>query len=193
LWREIDIEVQASPQNSFISNLITAEAGTRVWSPNIEDSTTAYPYGNDPAAGPVPAAFNTQSDFHTYAFEWLPTSVKWFIDGQLIRTKLDGVGKNSLPIPKISTKIVMNMWVFTNEDLGGGDPTLNQYPITGQYDWFRFYRWNQDTMYPCGATPGCLPEEDLTLAKNNQADPLPDKRPDLCTGADGMRTAPCGQ
>jgi endo-1,3-1,4-beta-glycanase ExoK len=190
LWREIDIEVQASPRNTFITNLITAEAGTRVWSPSIEDSTTQYPYGGGGTA--LPATFDTQSDYHVYAFEWLPTEIKWYVDDQLIRVKQDGVGKNSLPVPKESTKIVMNLWVFTSGDLGGGDPALNTFPITGHYDWFRFYKWNQDANYPCNDAPACLTESDLNLSKNNKTDPLPDKRPELCTGVDGMRTAPCG-
>lgn len=189
LWREIDIEVQASPQNTFITNLITAEAGTRKWSPTIEDSTTSYPYGN---GSPIPAGFDTRGDYHVYAFEWLPTEIRWYIDGALIRTKQDGAGKNSLPIPKVSTKIVMNLWVFAGKDLGGGDPALNKFPIAGQYDWFRFYKWDQETTYPCRATPGCLPAADLELSKNNAADALPDLRPELCTGVEGMRDAPCG-
>jgi endo-1,3-1,4-beta-glycanase ExoK len=190
LWREIDIEVQASPKTSFITNLITANAGTRVWSPNIEDSTTNYPYGA--AGSPIPGGFDTQSDYHVYAFEWLPTEIKWYVDGVLIRTKQDSVGKNALRVPKESTKIILNLWVFTGPALGGGNPANNTYPIAGSYDWFRFYKWNQDDAYPCAGTPGCLPAADLELAKNNVSDPLPDVRPELCTGIDGMRDAPCG-
>jgi beta-glucanase (GH16 family) len=190
LWREIDIEVQASPRSSFITNLITANAGTRVWSPNIEDSTTSYPYGA--AGSPIPGGFDTQSDYHVYAFEWLPTEIKWYVDGVLIRTKQDAVGKNALRVPKESTKIILNLWVFTGPALGGGNPANNTYPIAGSYDWFRFYKWNQDDTYPCTGTPGCLPAADLELAKNNVSDPLPDVRPELCTGVDGLRNAPCG-
>jgi len=189
LWREIDVEIQASPQNTFITNLITAPAGTRLWSSAIEDSTTSYPYGEGNA---IPQGFNTASDFHVYAFEWLPDSIKWYVDGVLVRTKIDGVGDNNLPVPKESTKIVMNIWVFTSQALGGGDPADNVYPITGTYDWFRFYRWDQDTMYPCEDAPACLPAADLELAKNNVDDGLPDIRPALCTGSDGLLNTPCG-
>jgi beta-glucanase (GH16 family) len=190
-WREIDIEIQASPNDSFISNIITAPAGQRFWSPAIEDATTSYPYGGQGSA--LPSGFDTTSDYHTYAFEWLPTSIKWFVDGTLIRVKEDGVGKNNLKVPTDSAKIVMNMWVFTSNALGGGDPSNNDYPITGYYDWFHFYKWNGDDTYPCDDTPSCLPAADLELAKNNVNDPLPDIRPALCTGEDGDVDAPCGQ
>lgn len=190
-WREIDIEVQASPQNSFITNLITAEPGTRTWNGGIEESARTYPFGGD-ASQPIPAGFDTQADYHVYAFEWLPTSVKWYVDGTLIRVKQDNVGKNSLPIPKLSTKIVMNLWIFPTKDLGGGDPAQNVYPIAGQYDWFRFYKWNQETTYPCANTPSCLSEDDLKLAKNNPNDGLPDIRPEMCTSATGKLDVACG-
>jgi endo-1,3-1,4-beta-glycanase ExoK len=191
-WREIDVEVQASPQNSFITNLITAAPGTRLWNGGIEESARQYPFGGDAAAGPVPAGFDTQADYHEYAFEWLPTSVKWYVDGKLIRAKTDGVGKNSLPIPKLSTKIVMNLWIFPTKDLGGGDPALNVYPVAGQYDWFRYYRWTGEDTYPCTNTPSCLSADDLKLAKNNPNDGLPDIRPEMCTGIDGMMNVACG-
>lgn len=193
LWREIDIELTASPQNNFISNIIVAPPGTRVWNGGIEDSTRTYPYGGNGGEA-LPGNFNTSSEFHTYAFEWLPTSVKWFIDGKLVRVKLDAQGKNSLVIPKESTKIIMNMWVFGNQNLGGGDPANNTYPITGEYDWFRYYRWTDEKTYPCAdlATRSCLTADDLKWAKNNPKDGLPDIRPPMCTGVTGMLDTACG-
>jgi beta-glucanase (GH16 family) len=192
LWREIDIEIQAAPTNTFISNIIVAPPGTRVWSGSIEDATTKYPYPAATGGNNALPVLNTTTDFHTYAFEWLPDSVKWYVDGTLIRTKLNGIGKNGLQIPKESTKIIMNLWVFTSKNLGGGDPAANVYPIKAEYDWFRFYKWNSDATYPCLNTPSCLPADDLKLAKNNPKDPLPDLRPDVCTGEDGKVDAPCG-
>jgi beta-glucanase (GH16 family) len=192
LWREIDIELTAAPQTDFISNIIVAPPGTRVWNAGIEDSTRSYPYGGNGGSG-LPGGFNTSSDFHTYAFEWLPTSIKWFVDGTMVREKLDGQGKNSLVIPKESTKIIMNMWVFGNQNLGGGNPAGNVYPIYGEYDWFRFYRWNNDATYPCAdQARSCVTADDLKWSKNNPKDPLPDIRPPMCTGADGKLDIACG-
>ena len=195
LWREIDIELTASPSNNFISNIIVAPKDTRVWNGGIEDSTRTYPY--EASGGPLPAGFNTQSDFHTYAFEWLPTSVKWYVDNTLVREKLNGQGKNNLIIPKESTKIIMNMWVFGNKNLGGGDPAGNVYPITGEYDYFRYYRWDQEKTYPFdanGVRTAPNTPNDLVLAKNNPKDPYPDVRPTGlgCTGITGKLDTACG-
>ena len=190
-WREVDIELTASPQNNFISNVIIGPPGTRKWMETIAEATTDYPTGGDGAAALLPG-FNTSADFHTYAFEWLPEQIKWFVDGNLVRVKKDGVGNHNLPVPKDSTKIMMNVWVFGNTGLGGGDPALNQYPIHGEYDWFRFYKADVDTTYPCVNTPSCLPSDDLRFAKNNWKDPLPDVRPEFCTSASGKLDTSCG-
>ena len=65
-----------------------APPGTRVWNAGIEDSTRSYPYGGNGGSA-LPGGFNTSADYHVYAFEWLPTSVKWFVDGTMVREKLD--------------------------------------------------------------------------------------------------------
>jgi hypothetical protein len=77
-----------------------------------------------------------------------------------------------LPIPEKSAKIIMNLWVFAIAGGFGGDPTRNQYPMAAEYEWFRFYKWNQETRYPCLDVPGCLPAEDRNKSKNNPDDGL---------------------
>jgi hypothetical protein len=44
--------------------------------------------------------------------------------------------------------------------------------MVSEYDWFRFYKWNEETMYPCTPTPDCLPAEDKHVnSKNNPEEP----------------------
>jgi beta-glucanase (GH16 family) len=119
---------------------------------------------------PVPAGFDSRADFHTYAFEWLPDSIKWFVDDKLVRTKLPGQGQYGLKIPELSAKVMMNLWIFAGTDFGGTQGGNNQYPMISEYDYFRFYKWNNETTYPCSPTPGCLPAEDKDFSKNNPED-----------------------
>ena len=161
-WREIDIEVIGRDPGGLITNLIYGDDRLG-WSPDIEDRGDVVP--GSPA---LPAGFNNQTDFHTYAFEWLPNKITWFVDGKEVRVKNQGGGR---PIPQHSAKIMMNLWIF-NGAAFGGDPTRNNYPMASEYEWFRFYKWDQDNQYPCADPPGCLPAEDKRKSKNNPNDGL---------------------
>ena len=88
-------------------------------------STTRTPYeeiyvkffGNDTAniyigyftngiaysAGPVATTFETDSDYHTYAFEWTSGYIKWFIDG----TQVADVS-GTTPIPTSPDRFIVN-------------------------------------------------------------------------------------
>jgi hypothetical protein len=72
-------------------------------------------------------------------------------------------------VPELPSKIIMNTWVFPNADFGG-DPSLNEYPFHTEYEWFRYYKWNGETEYPCADPASCLAPEDLDCAKNNPED-----------------------
>ena len=128
----------------------------------------ANPIGGT-GAPPLPAGLNSQVGFHTYAVGWLPTSSTWYVDDVPVRVKMGGAG---LAIPEKSAKIIMNLWIFATAGGFGGDPTNNTYPMSSQYDWFRFYRWEGETNYPCAGPPACLPAEDLDKSKNNPDDGL---------------------
>ena len=56
----------------------------------------------------------------------------------------------------------MNLWIFFS-NAAFGDPTKNTYPFVATYDYFRFYKWNQETTYPCSPTPTCLPATDYQV------------------------------
>jgi beta-glucanase (GH16 family) len=167
-WRELDLEVTGDKPGSLTTNVIFGN-NQSAWSMGIEEAVAAYPSGDGASA--LPSGFNNRTDFHTYAFEWTPGIVKWYVDDVLIRVKNDKVGQNQLPVPEKSTKIMMNLWVFSGSGFGG-DPTANTYPMSTEYEWFRFYKWDQDTTYPCSNPPACLLAEDLDESKNNADDGL---------------------
>ncbi len=159
-WREIDIEVTGDSSTSLTTNVIYGD-NQQSWMPSMQEAESPAP----------PGGFDSRADFHVYAFEWTPTQVKWFIDGSLVRTKDSDVGPNQISVPDKSTKIMMNLWVFPSNAFGG-DPSTNVYPFTAEYDWFRFYKLDSESTYPCSPTPACLPADDLDQSKNNPDDGL---------------------
>jgi beta-glucanase (GH16 family) len=164
-WREIDFELVADLPTSLSTNVIIGMNMTG-FNANAQEVARSYPFGAQPAMA-LPSSYKSQGEFHTYAFEALPDHITWFVDGVAIRTKLNGVGANNLIVPERSMKVMMNHWVFNGTAFGGGDPNGNVYPILGEYDWFRFYKWNQDTAYPCDPLPACLPADDTDFSLNN--------------------------
>lgn len=156
-WREIDIEVTGDAPNSVTMNVLNAEH-TIDWKPSIQ-STQEYQ-----AAGQ-----NVRADFHTYAFEWLPSGITWYFDGEQVG--FHGPDK-ALPIPDMSTKIMMNLWIFNKlYDFGGREGSNNRYPMHSEYDWFRFYKWDGDIKYPCAdGTDSCLTADDRYLSSSNGCD-----------------------
>mmetsp|Transcript_5965 Transcript_5965/g.14164 ORF Transcript_5965/g.14164 Transcript_5965/m.14164 type:complete len:479 (+) Transcript_5965:71-1507(+) len=154
-WREIDMEVTGDAPNSVTTNMLSADHTSR-WSTHIARSRAIHPPGN------------LRAEFHTYAFEWLPASITWYVDGAMVR-RTTGQG---LPIPDRAAKIMMNLWIFdTGYHFGGGQGYNNRYPMTSEYEYFRFYKWDGETQYPCaGLGTSCLTPDDLYLSKNNPCD-----------------------
>jgi beta-glucanase (GH16 family) len=159
-WREIDIEITGDSSNHVQTNCLVAENKIQ-FSIDMEDSKKHT------------TPFNVRSDFHTYAFEWLPHRVAWYIDGRVVREKRAGGPGN--PIPELSGKIMMNLWMFDKRALFGGKKIWNdRFPMRSEYDWFRFYKWNGDKHYPCaGMDARCLTADDKYLSGNNPCDGIP--------------------
>src|SRR5690606_19323954 len=160
-WREIDIEVTGDTENVVTTNVIYGDNQAQ-WSEGIADADAAVMEG-----------VNSRTDFHDYAFEWLPTGITWYVDGEVIRT----YGTNEKrPVPELSAKIMMNLWIF-NDSAGFGGPEIenNQYPMRSEYEWFRFYKWNGDNSYPCAAMDeSCLSAGDKGSSSNNPCDGIAD-------------------
>jgi hypothetical protein len=148
-WRELDVMLEANIPTKVAYNMVNA------------NGASAYPGGDAGAAAPAGiSAFSIQVP-HTYAIEWTPSKVTWYVDGQVLQINTG----STRPVPTLSAKIMMNLWVFASA-AAFGDPARNQYPFHSSYDYFRFYRWNQETMYPV-ADPKTLPLADVAFSRNN--------------------------
>ncbi|KAI7881723.1 concanavalin A-like lectin/glucanase domain-containing protein [Mucor mucedo] len=62
--------------------------------------------------------FNPTEDFHEYRFDWLPNSVKFYIDGSFVREMTTNV-------PDSPGRILLNHWTDGNPFFSGGPPTEN--------------------------------------------------------------------
>lgn len=131
-WRENDVEVLGNKTNTYLTNIFFTNKSP-TWDASIESSNQA---------SAPPSAYDPRIA-HTYAVEWLPTSVKWFVDGELVRTYGGATLKPGVEISQLSTKVVFNFWLMAGGAVGGVGAG-NVYPIEAKFDFFRYYRWDQD-------------------------------------------------
>jgi beta-glucanase (GH16 family) len=168
-WNEIDLELHPDIPTSVAYNVVNAT------------NQQHYPNNNNAAGNTKPITGYADNQMHTYAFEWLPTGITWYLDGNVLpvqtganfpgyQTNGQYTGKTSDPVPTLSAKIMMNLWIF-GSSAAFGDPSKNQYPFHATYDYFHFYKWDQETTYPCSPTPSCLPAADVKDSQNNPNEP----------------------
>ena len=113
-WNEIDIEFIGRYENNLQFNVIT----------NSYHIRNHY------------VSFDPYSDFHTYAFEWTPEYVAWFIDDEEV-FRQSGIHNTILVSPQ---KIMMNIWnpVWTGWVGYWNDAYL---PAHSQYDWISYHSY----------------------------------------------------
>jgi hypothetical protein len=62
----------------------------------------------------IDLGFDASQDYHTYAIEWTPAFVKWFVDAQLVHTETGTRG----PLPTTPGRIMFNLWTCTDTESG---------------------------------------------------------------------------
>jgi beta-glucanase (GH16 family) len=163
-WNEIDLELEPADGNTSILKMV---AGNVVNFANAVPpvGVPGYPGGAAFDADPMNPNY-VQTDFHTYAFEWTTAGIKWYADNKNIHSFAGGTGNGggNPKLPSLSSKIMMNLWIFKGAHFG--DPAPNVYPMHAEYEYFRFYKATGET-YPCTPTPTCLMAADTKFAKNN--------------------------
>jgi len=141
-WREIDIEVEGNNSSTLPSatphQLLTNvffNNGTAEWKPDAEFTDRA-----------ILDATVDMREKQIYAFEWTPGQVRFFVNGKRVRTVRTN-DKAGVEVGAKPTKIIMNFWLCCGGGVGGAWDK-NKASINVKYDFFRFYRWNEDGSHP---------------------------------------------
>jgi len=115
-WNEIDIEIIGRYRYDFQMNTITA--------------------GQTNHVGRYLMPSSPHESFHTYAFEWTPEYVSWFVDGVEV-LKQTGAHIQNLVLPQ---KIMMNVW---NPQYANWVGTFypEALPAFAYYDWVSYYSY----------------------------------------------------
>jgi beta-glucanase (GH16 family) len=75
----------------------------------------------------VDLGFDAAEDFHTYAFDWSPGAIRWYVDGKLEHTVTGG------GLPTHRAQIMMNLWNGIGVDNWLG-PFGYSGPVQASYD-----------------------------------------------------------
>ncbi|MFB5761835.1 beta-glucanase [Paenibacillus medicaginis] len=113
---EIDIEILGKDTTKLETNYYTDGVG--------EHSTV------------INLGFDASLAFHTYAFEWSPTSIKWYVDGKLVHTENGSRGK----LPSRPGHIMVNFWAGANDaaKYWTGDFVYPGSPVRAYYDYIKY-------------------------------------------------------
>lgn len=104
--QEIDIEFLGKYPHKVLLNVF--------YNPGDKGARFDYGYRGTPVL--VDVGFDVTSDFHTYAIEWEPTELRWFVDDQLIHKR---VNWEPTPIPHLPMKYHVNLWPSKSRELAG--------------------------------------------------------------------------
>lgn len=98
--------------------------------------TNYYTDGGGGHSTVIDLGFDSSLDFHDYAFEWSPTSIKWYVDGKLIHTEDGSRGK----LPSKPGQIMVNMWSADGDaaKYWAGKFVYPGVPVRAFYDWIKF-------------------------------------------------------
>jgi beta-glucanase (GH16 family) len=126
-WNEIDIEHLGNSSNA---SQLNAQVYLGMPMPNC---TTSVAPTQDPLI--VDLGVNAETDFHQYDIEWTRASVKYLVDGTLLRTWTKNIGLMDLP-----QTILLTIWASSAASWAG--PLLpNSAPTSADVDWIKVYDW----------------------------------------------------
>ena len=86
--------------------------------------------------------YGTIAGWHTYAFEYTPSTLKWIVDG--VERSSVNIGPGAYNLKDSTFPILFNFWSATYASWGDGFNDII-FPIYSKYDYFRFYKFDAST------------------------------------------------
>ncbi|MDR1729501.1 MAG: family 16 glycosylhydrolase [Prevotellaceae bacterium] len=119
-WREIDIEVLGKSPSQFQSNMITGVAGNQVTSEKHHE-----------------LGFYANTGYHTYAIEWTPDYIAWFIDDVEVRRATTA---QVTDLRDTDLGLRFNLWISSETSwVGPFNPQL--LPANQFINWIKYYEY----------------------------------------------------
>ncbi len=105
-WQEIDLEFLGKDTTKVMVNVF--------YNPGEEGDLYNYGFRGTPVL--VDLGFDAAEAFHTYAIEWDPNEIRWFVDDVLIHARPSG---KPTPVPHLPMRFHLNTWPICSEELAG--------------------------------------------------------------------------
>ena len=77
---------------------------------------TGLNYGNRGTPILIDLGFDASEDYHSYAIEWEPYEIRWYVDNKLIHKRILW---EPTPIPNQPMKLFCSIWSSESNDLAG--------------------------------------------------------------------------
>jgi len=104
--QEIDIEITGDRPDRMLVNVF--------YNPGSDGAKFDYGYRGTPVA--IDLGFDASRALHTYAIEWKPDEIRWFVDGQVVHRR---VLWDPTPIPHLPMTLHVNAWPTRSRELAG--------------------------------------------------------------------------
>jgi len=122
--QEIDIEFLGKDPTKMLVNVY--------YNPGTEGAKMEYGYRGTPAV--VELGFDATADFHRYEIEWKATSIRWWVDGEVVHER---VPWNPTPVPHLPMQFYVNIWHSRSEELAG-KLASDELPAVARLRWIEF-------------------------------------------------------
>jgi len=146
-YGRVEARIKVAKGDGLVTSLFTYKARDNDYSRNDEIDieilgkdttkleTNYYTNGVGHHETVIDLGFDASQDFHNYAFEWSPTSIKWYVDGILVHTEDGSRGE----LPSQPGNIMVNFWAGTGDAEGWTKKFVYPgTPVRAYYDWIKY-------------------------------------------------------